>query len=520
MKIGFEFLKSVKDIKDNTIVSIVSEDFVSSYSKKRGRCECKNNCKCGEICTCKKTPLQQVIYDSDFKGNTNQSAIASTSFGKIIFYGIGRETDIVKLEKIGYNIFRLLKKNKEKKVAISFETLFEDGKENGGNKIIYSKNSDILRDILNGFLLGSYSFDKYLTGDKLKNKTNPITFLNIITDNNVVKNTLKMKELEIRNVFLCRDLINEPANVIYPESIVKIVKEFSKLNIKVDVLDEKELKKLGCGTLLSVGQGSSNPSYMVSLEYNGGGKNNPIAFVGKGVTFDSGGLNIKTGNFMDTMKCDMSGASVVISLIKLLAERKAKVNAVGVIALVENMPSGTATKVGDIVKSMSGQTVEVTNTDAEGRMILADALYYTIKKFNPQTVIDLATLTGAICVALGEEYTGLFTNNDELEKEIKNAGKTTNEKCWRMPLSKIGGYYDEIINSDWADVKNSAERQGGAITAAQFLQRFIDKHKKWAHLDIAATAFVNKSNYFVEKGATGWGVRLLNELVKNNYENK
>jgi leucyl aminopeptidase len=296
-----------------------------------------------------------------------------------------------------------------------------------------------------------------------------------------------------------------------------ITKEFEKLGVEIEVLDEKQLKKLGAGALLSVGQGSANPSYLVSLKYNGGGKEAPIAFVGKGVCFDSGGLSLKPSASME-MKCDMSGSAVVVSLIKCLAERKAKVNAVGVVALVENMPSGTATRIQDIVKSMSGQTIEILNTDAEGRMILADALYYTITKFKPQTVIDLATLTGAICISLGERYAGLFTNNDDLQKELQEASRAVQEPVWRMPLNEIGVGYDKLIDSDWADMKNIGGRDAGSITAAQFLQRFINNHTKWAHLDIAATAYVSKSIYFVDKGATGWGVRLLNNLVKNSYE--
>ena len=222
---------------------------------------------------------------------------------------------------------------------------------------------------------------------------------------------------------------------------------------------------------------------------------------------------------MDDMKIDLSGSAVVLSLIRLLSMRKAKVNAVCVMALVENMPSGKAIKVGDIVKSMSGQTIEIMNTDAEGRMILADALYYASVKYNPELIIDLATLTGAICVALGEEYAGMFTNNDSLSVELEIAGKKTGEGVWRMPLSKLGGFYDKQIDSDFADVRNTGKtRDGGAITAAQFLQRFINNHTKWAHLDIADTAYITQENFLTQKNATGYGVRLLNQLIKDNYE--
>ena len=280
------------------------------------------------------------------------------------------------------------------------------------------------------------------------------------------------------------------------------------------------MKKLGMDALLSVNQGSDNDPYLVVLKWEGAEKNDkPLAFVGKGVTFDSGGLSLKPSSAMEEMKIDMAGSAVVLSLIRLLAQRKAKVNAVGIMPLVENMPSGHAIKVGDIVKSMSGQTIEIMNTDAEGRVILADALYYVATKFNPEIIIDLATLTGAIMVALGDDYAGLFTNNSDLFKELKEAGESTNEKVWRMPLSELGGFYDKQIDSDFADVRNTGKtRDGGSITAAQFLQRFINNHKKWAHIDIASTAYVKQEHFLTPKNATGYGVRLLNELIKNNYE--
>jgi leucyl aminopeptidase len=312
-------------------------------------------------------------------------------------------------------------------------------------------------------------------------------------------------------------LINEPANVLYPESFVKIIKEMEKIGVEIEIFDKNQLEKMGANALLSVNQGSDNSPYMVVMKYNGGKSGEkPLAFVGKGVCFDSGGLSLKpsTGGSME-MKCDMSGAGVVVSLIKLLAERKAKVNAVGCVALVENMPSGSATKVQDIVKALSGQTIEILNTDAEGRMILADALYYTSTTFNPSVMIDLATLTGAICIALGDRFAGLFSNNNDLIDELKNAGIDTGEQVWSMPLTDN---YDKLIDSDWADMKNVGGKDAGSITAAMFLRRHIAGHTKWAHIDIAATAFVSKEIYFVNKGGTGWGVRLLNEFIKKNYE--
>jgi leucyl aminopeptidase len=277
------------------------------------------------------------------------------------------------------------------------------------------------------------------------------------------------------------------------------------------------MEKLKMGSLLGVGQGSNYESKLVVLKYYGAKnkKDQPIAFVGKGVTFDTGGISIKPAQNMEDMKTDMAGSAVVVGLMKLLAARKAKVNAVGVVGLVENMPSGTAQKPGDVVRSMSGQTIEVVNTDAEGRLVLADALHYTNTRFKPKFIVDLATLTGAIVVALADVHAGLFSNDDSLSKQLEEAGKKTGEKVWRLP---VGEEYDEMINSDIADMKNVGNGRGaGSITAAQFLKRFIDK-TKWAHLDIAGVAWRGKGDPLAVKGATGFGVRLLNQLVIDNYE--
>ena len=527
MKISFENYDSVKSVKSSTMLMFVSEDYIEKFVKDKGLCECGNDCKCGERCDCKKTPIQQAVYEFDFKGKPYEIAMVGSkenNFDRVILVGFGKEDDLTKTkaEEVGYKAFKYLKSSKIKYVSCIFNTKID----NNGNFIFVEnmRNGNAIfmyANIIFGFTVGEYSFDKYLTGDKLKAKT-----LNLKEVEFIAKYPAELKKLyeeyEIikDNVFFCRDLINEPANIIYPESYLKIAKELTKLGIEVEVLKVKDMEKLGMGSLLSVGQGSDKESYMVILKYNGSKESEkPVAFVGKGITFDSGGLSLKPSSAMDTMKCDMSGSAVVISTIRLLAMRKAKVNAVGVMPLVENMPSGKAVKVGDIVKSMSGQTIEVINTDAEGRMILADALYYTATKFSPKIIIDLATLTGAICIALGEKYAGMFTNNADLSKELEAAGNETGEGVWKMPLSKLGGYYDRQIDSDVADVRNTGKtRDGGAITAAQFLQRFIDKHPKWAHLDIAATAFVNQEGFMTQKYATGYGVRLLNELVKNNYE--
>ena len=314
-----------------------------------------------------------------------------------------------------------------------------------------------------------------------------------------------------------RDLVSEPANVIYPKTLAAKAKELKKLGVDVKVLGEKEMAKLGMGALLGVGQGSARESQLVIMEYKGAKnkKEAPVAFVGKGVTFDTGGISIKPAGGMEDMKWDMGGSGVVIGLMHALAARGAKVNAVGVVGLVENMPSSTAQRPGDVVTSMSGQTIEVLNTDAEGRLVLADALHYTNTKFKPKFMVDLATLTGAIIVALGSSKAGLFSNNDTLAAQIEDAADATAEEVWRLP---VGDFYDEQINSDIADMQNiGADREAGSITAAQFLQRFVGD-TPWAHLDIAGVAWRKKGTETSAKGATGWGVRILNELVKENYE--
>ena len=287
-----------------------------------------------------------------------------------------------------------------------------------------------------------------------------------------------------------------------------------KLGLKIEIFNESKLKKLGMKSLLGVGQGSENESYLVTIRWNGARKNfgKPLAFVGKGVCFDTGGISLKPARFMEEMKYDMGGSAVVVGLMKALALRKAKVNAVGIVGLVENMPDGNAQRPGDIVKSYSGKTIEVLNTDAEGRLVLADALTYTEKKYKPKFIIDLATLTGAIIMALGEEYAGLFSNNDKLSDQLHEIGNEINEKVWRLPLHKN---YDKLINSAYADVQNINYAGGaGSITAAQFLQRFILNNTPWAHLDIAGMAFSKKAASLNSGGATGYGVRLLNDFVK------
>jgi leucyl aminopeptidase len=310
--------------------------------------------------------------------------------------------------------------------------------------------------------------------------------------------------------------VSEPANVIYPKSLAEIaLKELSPLGVEIEILGADEMKKLGMNSLLAVAQGSENEPQLAVLRWNGGSKSeSPVAFVGKGVTFDSGGISLKPGDNMHEMRYDMAGSGTVLGLLKTVALNKLPVNVVGVMAMVENMPSGSAQRPGDIVKSMSGQTIEVLNTDAEGRMVLADALWYTQDRFNPKTIIDLATLTGAIVVALGHEFAGLFSNCDELAEQIYKSSLSTGEKVWRLPLTE---HFDKGIDSEIADMQNIAKSniRGGSITAAQFLKRFVNG-KRWAHIDIAGVETSDGDLFICSKGSTGFGVRLLYDFLREN----
>jgi leucyl aminopeptidase len=322
-------------------------------------------------------------------------------------------------------------------------------------------------------------------------------------------------------IFLTRNLVSEPANILYPESFANICQELTELGLEVDVMGEAEMKKLGMGALLGVGQGSARESKMVIMRWNGQqskgrkAQTTQVAFVGKGVTFDTGGISIKPAAGMEDMKWDMGGAGTVTGLMKALAARKANINAVGVIGLVENMPDGNAQRPGDVVTSMSGQTIEVINTDAEGRLVLADALTYTQREFEPKTVINLATLTGAILVSLGQERAGVFSNNEELAERLKKCGDATGDKVWPFPMD---GEYDELIKSDIADMKNTGGRFAGSISAAKFLEKFIEKDTVWAHIDIAGMAWSQADKPTRPKGGTGYGVRLLDQLVADYFE--
>ena len=368
-----------------------------------------------------------------------------------------------------------------------------------------------------GARLKTYSFNHYRTKNLDEHEQRVKTVRIATADTAAARRAFAPLDAIANGMFLARDLVNEPPNVLSPAEFARRAKaSLAKVGVKVSVLGEAEMRKLGMGALLGVGQGSERESQLVVMQWNGGRKKDqPVAFVGKGVCFDSGGLSLKSGAGMMGMKGDMGGAAAVTGTMLALALRHARVNAVGVVGLVENMPDGKAQRPDDVVKSMSGQTIEVLNTDAEGRLVLADALTYTQQKFKPEIVIDLATLTGAILVALGHEHAGLFSNNDKLSNRLTEAGKEVGEPVWRLPL---GPAYDKLIRSKIADMKNTTGPNSGSIGAAQFLQRFIDK-TPWAHLDIAGVAWQDgEQKALIPSWGTGWGVRILNRLVENHYE--
>ncbi len=442
--------------------------------------------------------IKDLIKNSDSKKNMFVYEINSKK--NLVLISIKNNLKPIDFERLGAEFFERINYGKNSEYLINADT-------------VPVKIENFLNYFLHGLKLKSYEFYKY----KTKKETRNIT-INVSGRKNKFssKSYLKFKALE-EGVFYARDLVSEPGNVLHPDEYAKRLNSLKKLGLKIDIFNEKKLKKLGMYSLLGVGMGSIRGSYLVTIEWKGiKNKSKPLAFVGKGVTFDTGGYSLKPARFMEDMTYDMAGSAAVVGLMKSLAIRKAKVNAVGVVGLVENMVSGVAQRPGDIVKSYSGKTIEVLNTDAEGRLVLADALTYTEKKFKPKIIVDLATLTGAIIVSLGSEYAGLFSNDDDLSNQILAAGEKVDEKLWRMPLHKN---YDKLINSKNADMQNINYVGGaGSTTAAQFLQRFILNKTPWAHLDIAGMAFSKYGGSLNSKGATGFGVRLLNQLIEEYYE--
>jgi len=426
------------------------------------------------------------------------------SIQRIILISLKKKTNSLENEKIGADFYNFIKSNSFFNLTL-IEKNIRRAREN---------NSNILEEFLHGIELKSYEFNKYKS--KKKNLLIKIN-ISVSKKTSILNKNIKYKAL-VEGTNFARDLVSEPPNVLTPKEYVNRLIKLKKYGLKVTVYNEAKLKKLKMFSLLGVGQGSINESFLVTIEWYGNKKNKskPLSFVGKGVCFDTGGISLKPARFMEEMKYDMAGSAVVAGLLKNLAIRKSKINAVGVVGLVENMPGGNAQRPGDIVKSYSGKTIEVLNTDAEGRLVLADALSFTEKKFKPKSIIDLATLTGAIIMALGEEYAGLFSNNNELSSKIEKAGEKVGEKVWRLPLHEN---YDKLMNSPVADIQNINYVGGaGSITAAQFLQRFILNKTPWAHLDIAGMAFSKKAANLNPSGATGFGVRLLNKFIEENYE--
>ncbi len=367
-----------------------------------------------------------------------------------------------------------------------------------------------------GVVLRGWRHDRYRT--KLAAKHKPtLENISIVTTDPGAAAAWDRAQAIIAGISLTRELVSEPANIIYPESFVERVMHLADLGVEIEVLDDDAMRALGMGSLLGVGQGSARPSRLLCMRWDGtnGAIKTPVVFVGKGVTFDTGGISLKPPAGMEDMKWDMGGAGAVVGAMKALAGRKANAHVVGVCALVENMPDGNAQRPGDVVTSMSGQTIEVINTDAEGRLVLCDAMTWVQRKYAPKVMIDFATLTGAMIVALGHEYGGMFSNDDGLAAQLAAAAATAGDPLWRMPL---GDAYNKLIDSPIADMKNVGPREAGSITAAQFLQRFVDDGVKWAHLDIAGMVWASKPGAVWDKGATGYGVRLLDRFVADNFE--
>jgi leucyl aminopeptidase len=442
--------------------------------------------------------ISDLLKTCDLKKNLLVFEINSKK--KIILISIKNNLETIDVENLGAEFYSYINHRNKGEFTINADSTI------GGIE-------DFIGYFLHGLKLKSYEFKIYKS-----NKEKKLFSVNIIGKKNklTIKNQLKFNALE-EGSFYARDLVSEPGNILHPDEYAKRLSSLKKYGLKINIYDDKKLKKLGMNALLGVGQGSIRGSYLVTIEWNGAKNNsNPLAFVGKGVCFDTGGYSLKPAKFMEDMTYDMAGSATVVGLMISLAMRKAKINAVGVVGLVENMVSGNAQRPGDIVKSYSGKTIEILNTDAEGRLVLADALTFTEKKFKPKFMVDLATLTGAIIVSLGSEYAGLFSNDDKLSKQLLEVGEKVDEKLWRMPLHKN---FDKLIDSKNADMQNINYVGGaGSTTAAQFLQRFILNKTPWAHLDIAGMAFSKYGGALNSGGATGYGIRLLNQLIEDHYE--
>ena len=442
--------------------------------------------------------ISDLIKNNDLKKDLLVFEINSKK--TIFLVSIKKDIKTSEIENLGAKFHSYIKYDKKNDYFVNSDT-------------VSIKIKNFVGHFLHGIKLKSYEFNIYKS-----KKDKKLVSINVVGNKNKIssQDQLRFKALE-EGTFFARDLVSEPGNILHPDEYTKRINSLKKFGLKIKIYDEKKLKKLGMNALLGVGQGSVRGSYLVTMEWNGAKNNSkPLAFVGKGVCFDTGGISLKPAKFMEDMTYDMAGSATVVGLMKNLAVRKAKINAVGVVGLVENMPGGNAQRPGDIVKSYSGKTIEILNTDAEGRLVLADALTFTEKKFKPKFMIDLATLTGAIIVSLGSEYAGLFSNDDKLSNQLIEAGDKVDEKLWRMPLHKN---FDKLIDSKNADMQNINYVGGaGSTTAAQFLQRFVLNKTPWAHLDIAGMAFSKYGGALNSGGATGYGVRLLNKLIEDDYE--
>src|SRR4051794_13214539 len=447
--------------------------------------------------------LDRQRFDGEASSASEQFVDDNGTLRRLMVVGIGSGSSTETAEKFGGTAVSRLLTSGEKKAVIDLSGRGYD--------------ADAAARVGLAAALRSWRYDRYRT--KLKDNQKPTLAEVVIVGGGKGAGDRYAKRWApvYEGVSLTRELVTEPANIIYPESFVERVKKsLGGTGIEIEVLDRKAMEKLGMGALLGVAQGSIREARLLILRWNGGAKGGqPVAFVGKGVTFDTGGISIKPAAGMEAMKWDMGGAGAVVGAMKAIALRKAKANIVAICGLVENMPGGNAQRPGDVVTTMSGQTVEVINTDAEGRLVLADAVTYVQRNYKPGTIIDLATLTGAILISLGNEWAGLFSNNDELAAQLQHAGEDTGDRLWRMPL---GEPFDRLIDSPIADMKNVGPREGGSITAAQFIQRFIDNGVKWAHIDMAGKAWSDKASNTYDKGATGYGVRLLDEYVSDVLE--
>ncbi len=451
--------------------------------------------------------LDKAVSVAGFKGKAYATvdilAPKDSPADRIALVGAGAPADRTDFDwmRVGGKIFTLIRS--AKKVVIDLGEAEEP-------------DADHAADLALGLIMRAYDFDTYKTPkDDAEETSGKVKVTIVHADVAACKKAFADREAVAGGVTLARDLVNEPANVLGPVEFAAKAKELEELGVEVEILTEKELKKLKMEALLGVALGSARPPRIAVMQWKGGkAKDKPLAFVGKGVVFDTGGISIKPAAGMEDMKGDMGGAAAVTGLMHTLAARKAKVNAVGIIGLVENMPDGASQRPGDIVRSMSGQTIEIINTDAEGRLVLCDALWYCRERFDPKVMINLATLTGAVIVALGHHHAGLFSNDDDLAAALSSAGLVTEEKVWRLPL---GPEYDKLIDSKFADMKNTGGRWAGSITAAQFLKRFV-KDTPWAHLDVAGTAMGSPSTDVNRSWGSGFGVRLLDRYVRDTHE--